>query len=86
MYFESNDGLGIINLTCQNEALLAKWIWHIQSGQEGIWAKTMRSLYGVTMAAHLGQRRSNASFFIGDLIPIISFCAMSTEMIREAAV
>lgn len=30
-----NGGMGIINLTCQNEALLTKWIWYIESGQGG---------------------------------------------------
>lgn len=44
---KENGGLGIIDLKCQNEALLSKWIWVIQSGKDGLWARTMRSLMGV---------------------------------------
>lgn len=82
---KGNGGLDIINLTCQNEALLTKWIWYIESEQEGLWAKTMRSLHGVTAASHLRQRSSEASFFVNDLIKIIPICSVSTERVWGVA-
>ena len=43
---KENGGLGIIDLHCQNNALLVKWLWAIDNNPEGLWAKTMGTLYG----------------------------------------
>lgn len=75
-----NGGLGIINLTCQNDALLAKWIWAIESGKQGLWSKTMQNLHGVTAARQLAQGGLEDSFFIKDLASLRPLCNASIEL------
>ena len=41
-----NGGMGIIDLTCQNAALLTKWIWAIVKKPDGLWASAVTELYG----------------------------------------
>lgn len=59
-----NGGLGIIDLTCQNEALLAKWIWSIESKPKSLWPSTVRSLQGLDSANGLQSLLLDASFFL----------------------
>lgn len=75
-----NGGLGIINLTCQNDMLLAKWIWAIESRHEGLWSKTMRLLHGVTATMQLAQGDLEDSFFVKDLASLRPLYNASIEL------
>ncbi|KAJ3699256.1 hypothetical protein LUZ61_002961 [Rhynchospora tenuis] len=41
-------GLGIINLSIQNQALLMKWLWKLQHQPDSTWAASIQLLYGTT--------------------------------------
>lgn len=47
-----NGGLGIIDLTCQNTALLTKWLWTIHKNPDGLWTSTVRDLHGITAGSN----------------------------------
>ena len=40
-------GLGIGNLRCKNKALLFKWLWRFLNEQDTLWAKVIRSKFGL---------------------------------------
>ncbi|KAJ1688151.1 hypothetical protein LUZ63_019541 [Rhynchospora breviuscula] len=46
-------GLGIMNLSIQNQALLMKWLWKLQKEPDSIWASTVNLLYGTRDIATL---------------------------------
>lgn len=58
-----NGGLGIIDLQCQNDALLTKWFWNIEKCPESLWANTVKSLHGLDSAAQIQLIRQDISFF-----------------------
>lgn len=75
--------LGVIDLICQNKALLAKWIWTMESNQEGLWANTVERLYGITTAKQLRVPPTDASFFIKGLVGVLPFYSISVEKIGQ---
>ena len=40
-------GLGIGNLRSKNKALLFKWLWRFPNEQDTLWAKVIRSKFGL---------------------------------------
>ena len=40
-------GLGIGNLRCKNKALLLKWLWRFPNEQDALWAKIIKSKFGL---------------------------------------
>ena len=60
----------INDLTCQNAALLTKWIWAIVNKPDGLWASTVAKLYGATANNILGEA---SSFFMKDLADLMPF-------------
>lgn len=78
---QMNGDLGIVDLTCQNNALLAKWIWSIEGGMGGLWTNTILSLYGISSASQLSSPRTEDSFFLKNLVDLIPFCRVSTETV-----
>lgn len=73
------EGLGIIDLICQNNALLTKWLWIINRQPEGLWASTLRNLYGITDASQVGSA-TQASFFLKDLAELMPFFSASAQL------
>jgi hypothetical protein len=37
---KTQGGLGVLNLKCMNEALLAKWLWNFENS-DGLWQKSL---------------------------------------------
>lgn len=72
--------LGIIDMRCQNDALLAKWIWAVESGRSGLWLDTVRLLHGVWVADHMAIPGPHSSFFAKDLSLLLPFCSASIKL------
>lgn len=72
-------GLGIINLTCQNDALLTKWILKIAQNEEGLWAYTIRRLHGITTTSQLESTQIQSFFYqaIGTIAIILQLLNLS---------
>lgn len=67
-----NGGLGVIDLDCQNQALLAKWLWKIENDCQGIWSTTLQRLHSITDISQL-QNGANSSFFLKQLLELTPF-------------
>lgn len=78
-----NRELEIIDLDCQNQALLIKWLWKISHEQEGIWATTLQQLHNISEVSHLGNG-SNISFFLKHLLEITLFYDCSVRAVGLA--
>lgn len=78
---KSNGGLGVIDLTCQNDALLLKWIWRLENNQDGIWASTITRLYGVSEATHI-EHASDSSPSLKSLSSLLPFYRCSVENVN----
>lgn len=66
--------MGILDLQLQNNALLIKWLWKLNTDREGLWVKTLSSLYGISASNQL-IGIEGLSFFLNsnkDLIPFYS--------------
>lgn len=75
-----NGGLGIIDLQCQKDALLVKWLWNIENCQESQWANTFMSLHGVNSATQIQSIRQDiSSFFVKDLVNLLPFFKYSID-------
>lgn len=77
---KENGSLGIINIFTQNEALLTKWIWKLESEGMGYWAVTLCALYGIDRVDQL-HTHAPASFFLKTLVPLVPFfkCSVRKE-------
>lgn len=75
-----NGGLGIIDLQCQNDALLVKWLWNIEKCPESLWANTIMSLHGVNSVTQIQSIRQDiSSFFVKDLVNLLPFFKCSID-------
>lgn len=72
---KSNGGMGVINLSVQNETLLAKWLWKIVAQQEGHWPQIIQKLYGISNINQITDHKGE-SFFLDDirtLVPLLNY-------------
>lgn len=69
--------MGVINLEHQNNALLTKWLWHINHNPEGLWLSTLRILHAITEASQLSSS-AQSSYFFKDLTDLLPFFTAST--------
>lgn len=78
---KSNGGLDVIDLTCQNDALLLKWIWRLEKNPNGIWASTITRLYGISEASHI-EHASDLFPFLKSLSSLLPFYRCSVESVN----
>ncbi|KAJ3700403.1 hypothetical protein LUZ61_004108 [Rhynchospora tenuis] len=69
-------GLGILNLTIQNQALLMKWLWKLQKEPNSTWASTVSLLYGTRDIATLLEDRTTSTAF-QDILHFSEFFSLS---------
>lgn len=62
-----NGGMGILHLETQNQALLTKWLWKIDTEVTGMWMQTMAKLYGIRKSDQLSIN-PRISLFVRSLI------------------
>lgn len=74
---KENGGLGIINFLAQNDVLLTKWLWEVRAKPLGLWAGTLRKLYGISTVSQLTAYAEDSSFLkiMALLAPLFS-CAV----------
>lgn len=75
---KENGGMGVISLESQNQALLTKWVWRLQHDHGGLWANTIRQLYGYTEVTQL-RGTQQPSFFLKELSQLVPLFVCSTE-------
>ncbi|KAJ3685489.1 hypothetical protein LUZ61_014653 [Rhynchospora tenuis] len=73
-------GLGVLNLSSQNDALLLRWLWKLQKEPDSIWATSINLLFGTTDIDLLRQdnRVSNA---FKDILSLKDFYRSSTSWV-----
>ena len=74
-----NGGMGVTDLLTQNEALLSKWIWKIQSQPEAHWSQVLRQLYGIHNTSSLSAN-CDRSYFTKVLTDNTHFIKCSTTV------
>lgn len=75
-----NGGMRILDLETQNQALLTKWLWNLDSDNSGMWTQTLNPLYGVNNHAHLNI---NPRYSFLSLTELAGFYKVSTISPQE---
>lgn len=73
---KSNGGMGILDLDTQNQALLIKWMWKLDTEISGMWAQTVSKLYGSLRRDQLAIS-SQCSFFMRSVLDLSPFYRVS---------
>ncbi|KAJ1703351.1 hypothetical protein LUZ63_003130 [Rhynchospora breviuscula] len=76
-------GLGILNLSIQNQALLMKWLWKLQQEPDSTWATSIQLLYGTTDIITLSSD-NKISLAFKDILSFKDFFIASTSCVRGA--
>lgn len=77
---KANGGLGVLELSHQNEALLVKW--SIRHRPEAQWAQTLRHMYNITRPKNISNS-GDCSFFLKEISYLLRFFRCSTGQVGE---
>ncbi|KAJ4816106.1 RNA-directed DNA polymerase (reverse transcriptase)-related family protein [Rhynchospora pubera] len=75
-------GLGILNLTLQNQALLIRWLWKLNAEPNSTWSTTILSLYG-TRDTNLLSQCSLLSHDFKDIFKFLPFFSASIDLSND---
>ncbi|KAJ4758597.1 RNA-directed DNA polymerase (reverse transcriptase)-related family protein [Rhynchospora pubera] len=78
-------GLGILNLTLQNQALLIRWLWKLNSEPNSTWTTTVQALYGTTDLSLL-LNTNFLSHGLRDILKFLPFYSTSIDSTRGSHV
>jgi hypothetical protein len=78
-------GLGIIIIKLMNIFLMAKWIWNLYTGEQGLWEEILRNKYLRSKDLLVDSHRNGSQFWNAIQKVKVVFCLGVKHQVRNGS-